>query len=263
MEQDVQTNSNENGNGGTPHVRSTAVAIPVDEHGRIAVSDNVQLLRYCKALVEGQGVPERFNNPTKLFAALMYVRDLRLPDTAIRQVANVHGTMCIFGDLPLALAERTEELNHFEELWFDDNYNIICFENKNLHVPVWGAVCLIRRKGHGDKVLSFSFTMKDAEDKGLYPPMKWGKEKGSKVPNPDAPWAKWTSLMLRYKARSIALKSVFADAISGASIAEYDFDELPEMKDVTPSSELIEKEIEEVKSDISAPLNGDIKAVKQ
>jgi hypothetical protein len=258
MEQEVLSNQQEKPNGGT--AGKAIAAIPVDEHGRIVVADNVQLLRYCKALIEGSGVPERFDNPAKLFAALMYVRDLKLPDTAIRQVASVHGSMCLFGDLPLALAQRTGEMVHFKEQWFDANYNVICFENKNLDVEVYGAVCFMKRKGHSDEVQSFAFTMKDAKEKGLYPAMKWGKVKGEKVPNPDAPWAKWTAIMLRYKARSIALKSLFADAISGAAIAEYDFDELPEMKDVTPREEETRKELEKAAEEISAPLTGDIKA---
>ena len=37
--------------------------------------------------------------------------------------------------------------------------------------------------------------------------------------------------MLRYKARAIALKSLFADSLNGVSIAEYDFDTSPVFED--------------------------------
>ena len=211
-----------------PKPKAEVTLIPINEQGKVVARNNSELLRYCGALVLGDVVPQRFDTPQKLFAALMFVRDLGLPDTAIRQVANIHGTMCAFGDLPLALAQRTGELIYFEEKWFDREYNVICFENKNLDAEVYGAVCWIARS-KSDKQ-SFSWTLRDSEQAGLYP-----------AKSPQAPWAKYTRLMLRYKARSIALKSLFADAINGVGIAEYDFDALPEsdapLKDVTPREE--------------------------
>jgi len=162
----------------------------------------------------------------------MFVRDLRLPDTCIRQVAQIHGVMAIFGDLPLSLAQRTHEVTHLKEQWFDKEYKILCFENKNLDDDAYGAVIWLGRDGETPQ--SFAFTLKDAENAKLYPPKK---RDGS--PSPDSPWAKYTKMMLRYKARSIALKSLFADAINGVAIAEYDFDTIdPEIKDVTPKSKV-------------------------
>lgn len=224
--------------------KSKAVmAIPIDKDGRIAVRDNAEMMRYCAALIHGQGVPDRFNTPTKLFAALMYVRELRLPDTAIRQVAEIHGVIACFGDLPLGLVQRTGKLSHFREAWFDKEYREINFENKNLDAEVWGAVCFAARAPDvqngsmtvvtyaGPAPQSFSFTMKDAEQAGLYPAKK---KDGS--PSPQSPWSKYTRMMLRYKARSIALKSLFADSINGLAMGEYDFDQMnpSEMVDVTP-----------------------------
>lgn len=218
------------------------MAIPIDKDGRIAVRDNAEMMRYCAALIHGEGVPARFDTPTKLFAALMYVRELRLPDTAIRQVAEIHGVIACFGDLPLALVQRTNELAYFREAWFDKQYQEIKFENKNLDAEVWGAVCfasrcgkqrteILKDSGVQPEIQSFSFTMKDAEQAGLYP----AKKKDGSA-SPQSPWMKYTRMMLRYKARSIAMKSLFADSINGLAIAEYDFDQISpsEMVDVTP-----------------------------
>lgn len=194
----------------------------VDENGVVKAKDNSELLRYCGAMVKSGMVPDRFDKPEKLFGALMYVRSLGLSDASIRQVAIIHGTPSIFGDLPLALCQRTGEMEVFEELWFDHEYNEIKFENKNLDKEAYGAVCFIRRKGLTKQ--SFSFTLDDAKQAGVYPCSK-----------PSMPWAKHTKLMLRFKARSIALKSVFADCISGVQIAEEHDVSIHEI-DVTPQS---------------------------
>lgn len=208
-----------------------AKAIEIDENGLINAKDNAELLRYCGALTLSGMVPDRFSDPKKLFGALMFVRDLGLSDTSIRQVANIKGSPSLFGDLPLALVQKSNQLAYFKEEWFDSDYKIINFENKNLGAAAWGAVCSIARGSiQAGSILqtsqqTFSFTLDDAKAAGLYP------SKSS-----DMPWSKYTKLMLRYKARSIALKSVFADLISGVSIAEYDHDVLgtEDMQDVTP-----------------------------
>lgn len=206
---------------------SSKYLIPIGPGGKIMARNNSELMRYCGAIVSGGGVPERFDTPQKLFAALMFVRDLKLPDTAIRQVASIHGTIMTFGDLPLAMVQNSGELEYFAETWFTKEYKVISFENQNLDDEAFGAECKLKRKDStGDKPQSFSFTLSDAKKAGLYPSS-----------NPAKPWAKYTKMMLRYKARSIALKSVFADKISGVGIAEYDADVMPDARDVTPPTE--------------------------
>lgn len=207
--------------------------ILLDEKGRVIAKNNSELLRYCNAVIQSEIVPKWFDKPQKLFGALMFVRSLGLPDTSIRQTAVIHGVPSMFGDLPLALCQMSNDLNYFKEQWFDKDYNVICFENKNLHADVYGAVCFIARADND--VQSFSFTLEDAGKAGLWPAKK---ADGSASPN--SPWSKYTKIMLRYKARSIGLKSLFADKLSGSAIMEYDYDQNDpnEIKDVTPEKEL-------------------------
>ena len=183
--------------------------ISINTDGLIEAKDNTELMRYCQVMIQSGAVPDRFDTPQKLFGALMLTRGLGLPDSSVRQVANVHGTPSIFGDLPLALCRKHGNITHFKEMWFDQNYDVISFENKNLTAETWGAVCIVGRDGQEPQ--SFSFTLKDASQAGL-----WPDKNGSK------PWMKYTSQMLRYRARSIALKSICPDLISGVSILEYD-----------------------------------------
>ena len=198
-------------------------AIAISSRGLVEAKDNAELLRYCAALVRAEMVPDRFDTPQKLFGALMFVRSVGLQDVAIRQIAIIHGTPSMFGDLPLALVQKSGKLKSLSERWFDKEYKEICFENKNLNADVYGAVCFIQREGENERE-SYSFTIDDAIQAGLYPDK-----------NSHKPWMRYTRIMLRYKARSIALKSKFADLISGVSIAEYDHDVLgsEEMRDVS------------------------------
>lgn len=218
-------------NDSTENKGSAAIQIPsaieLDSRGIILAKNNSELLRYCKALISSKQVPSWYSNPEQLFAALMFVRSLGLSDASIRQTAVINGIWSIFGDLPLALTQSSPHFESINEFWFDKNYNKICFENKNLSSEVFGAVCFLNRKNHEKQ--SFAFTLEEAKTAGLYPSS-----------NPNKPWVKYTKLMLRYRARSIGLKSLFADKINGVAIAEYDFHENDPSKarDITPEGEL-------------------------
>lgn len=206
--------------------------IAINERGMVEAKNNSELLRYCGAIVNSGIVPDRFNTPQKLFGALMFVRGLGLSDVSIRQVAVIHGVPSLFGDLPLSLVQAKGELEKFQEFWIDREYNKICFENKNFTAEPWAAVCFMKRKGQ--EVGQAFYTMDDAVKANQYPPKK---RDGSALP--ESPWNRHTKMMLRYKARSICLKSVFADHINGVSIAEYDNDLMGEenMKDIGGSQD--------------------------
>jgi len=226
----------------TPPVATSLIEI--DSRGMIRAKNNAELMRVLRVNLLAKAVPDRFDTVEKLFGAIMFVRELGLNDTAIRQVANIHGVPSLFGDLPLALVQSKGQLAYFKEQWFDKDYKEICFENKNLNAEAWGAVVYIARStiiNFATKlpdVQTFSFTLDDASKAGMYP----AKRRDGSISN-DSPWMKYTKLMLRYKARAIGLKSMFADAINGVSIAEYDHDVMgsENMKDVAeldPAREL-------------------------
>lgn len=207
--------------------------IAVNDKGRLVTSTHTELMRYCAVILKGGGVNKRFETPEQVFAALMLVREKGLPDSAINQVAIVQGNISLYGDLPLALVQKTNQLSTFREVWFDKDYNEIKFSNKNLNADVFGAVCFISR-GKGD-VQEFAFTLDDAKKAGVFPA------------NAMSPWTKHTRIMMRYKARSIALKSLFADVISGTSILEYDYDLTEkEIRDVSPKGESSAEQLEQI-----------------
>ena len=106
----------------------------VNDKGIVQAKDNAELIRYCGAMVSSEMIPDRFNKPGKLFGALMFVRSLNLPDIAIRQVAVIHGVPSLFGDLPLALVQKSGQLESFTEQWFDAKFDIINLLNSHTEI---------------------------------------------------------------------------------------------------------------------------------
>jgi hypothetical protein len=143
----------------------------------------------------------------------------------LRNIAVIEGVPSLFGDLPLSMAQRHKDYVYHEEYCFDKDFKKICFENKNLDDPIYGAVCFIMRKGMNSPE-SFSFTRADADRAGLIKRAKQGM-----------PWQSYPQVMFIRRARSMALKSKFTDATCGASIAEYDFHRAPDMEDLRDVSE--------------------------
>lgn len=233
----------------TPKKETASLVIPI-EGGKLQLANHKQFVTYCDMMVKSGMVPSRFDSYQKLFGAIMYVRDLGLPDTSIRQVANIEGTPSLFGDLPLALVKRSGLLESFREDYYDKAYNLISFENKNLHEQVYASVTFVKRKDVPEK--SYAFTLDDAKTAGLYPATK-----RDGTPSPYSPWNKYTKIMMRYKSRSIALKNEFPDILNGIGIAEYDHEALPE-KDVTPILTKIE-----VQKDIESKFEDELEQLKK
>lgn len=188
-------------------------AIPVK--AEIVVQDGVltprnieEAFRLAQAFVKSGMLPSRYDKPEMVFAAMQYAQELGLrPLTALRQIAVVKGTPCIFGDLPLSLCQAKGLVEWIREWWFDKDGKKICSENGNLTTTAFGAVTQAKRKGDPE-VIECSFTLEEAEKAGL-------------TKNPT--WASYPKRMLRYRARSQALKDKFPDALNGIAIAEYDY----------------------------------------
>jgi len=171
-------------------------------------------------------LPEAYDTPEKVMTGMQYAVELGLkPLISLRQISVIKGTPSIFGDLPLALVRRSGQLQEIKEWIFDENSKEISLRNKNIANDPFGAACRIKRKGYKER--EFVFTIKDAIQAGL--------------PNKDN-WKNYPKTMLKYRARSIALKDQFSDALDGVSIMEYDHNELHNdgRGPVSPTAEIAE-----------------------
>lgn len=197
-----------------------AVNLPMKmdtETGMVIVETLSDEMKICAGMVQANMVPASLNTPQKLFVARQLCRELGLPATsAIRQVYVVNGVPTLWGDTPLALVRSKGLLEKIDEYFITKDYVRICVKNKNLHEEIYAAVCEIQRKG--DELKEYHFTRDQATAAGL---MKKDL------------YSKYFGRMIRMKARGEALKNEFSDVLNGVAMAEYDFDQLNGVRDVT------------------------------
>lgn len=204
--------------------------IPIDEFNQgLAPTNHQQLIGFIRQMIAAKAVPKHLQNVPQIISAWNYAAQLRLPpQPSLRNIAMIEGTPSLFGDLPLGLVQKHKDFISYNEYCIDDQYNEICVENKNLTARVWGGVAVFHRRGM-EKPKSFSFVYDDAERAGLLRRAK-----------PGMPWSSYPQVMYIRRARIMGIRALFADAISGASIAE-DFGRAPDLeRDVTPAGSVAE-----------------------
>lgn len=185
-----------------------------NDKGVLIASNLKQQKELAKYLIKSKLVPASLDSPEKVLVAMQYLYSLGLnPFVSMRQVYVINGTPSIYGDLPLAIVKRSGKLVSFEEYYVDKDYLQISVVNKNLDAEIFAAVCLIQMQGM-EKPVEVFFTRKMAEAAGL-------------LKRADSTWTKYFGDMLKYRARSRALKDYAADLLNGAAILEYDFNTMP------------------------------------
>lgn len=179
--------------------------------GEINAKSLQQLNRACQYLAKSGMLPKQFDTPEKTAVGMLMCKELGLKSIiSLRNIAVINGSPTLWGELPLALVRKSGRLKYFNEYLIDANYNKICMENKNLTADIFAAICEIQREGYERK--SYAYTKIDME-----------KNPNSK----NQVWTSYKSIMMKRKARSLAIKDEFGDLLGGASIAEYDHDIIP------------------------------------
>lgn len=200
--------------------RQSASLIPVEDN-MLQPIDHLQLVRFIDQMITAGAIPKHLKNREQVLCAWNYAAQLRLPpQPSLRNIAVIEGTPSLFGDLPLALVQRHEDFISYEEYTIDKDYNRISVENKNLAAEIYAGVAIFLRRGMG-KAQTFAFTMGDVELAGLIARAR-----------PGMPWRSYPQVMIIRRARIMGIRALFADAISGASIAE-DYGDAPDLRDVT------------------------------
>lgn len=212
-----------------PETKAPSV-IAVDQEKQIIIArDQSELWRMVQMFMKGTAFPKTIDTPEKAIAAWQVAASLNLPPMVTMQnLAFIHGSISMWGQLPKALAERTGQVEDCKIILFDEAQRVISLENKNLDAPVWGAVTQMRRTRRS--MNEYSFTEKDAATAGLL--------------NKSGPWKEYRKIMYMRRTMAHACKFDFGDALMGVPVAEYDHHEAPDIKDVTPSQNrdaLIEK----------------------
>lgn len=182
---------------------------------------------------------EHFKSPEQILVAMNMALELGLqPTLALRQMYVLKGTPHLWGDLPLAAVMKSGKLKAMKESVYDKDGKEICSENKNMDADPESAVCTVERTSPNLKV-ERSFTIKEADKAGL--------TKGSKDT-----WKIYVKDMLRYRARSRALKDLFGDVLNGVSIGEFDV-MTTETRDVSSVSD-VNRLFEDKQPTVPAPI---------
>lgn len=226
-EQNIQTQENEYPEQTVNETikKESAPAPILVQHGALVPRDNSELVRTITLIAKGGGFPARFKTLPEQMAAYNLSHSLMGPrwQLAINHIANIKGSLMIYGELPGTLAKMTGEVEKRQVYCIDRDYNIICTENKNIDAEPWAGVCKIKRAGMPEN--EFTYTVDEAKKGGQLPADSY------------SPWTKWLKVMLMRKANALAIKMEFPDALLGVAIAEYEHDVAPDLIDVSRSSE--------------------------
>jgi hypothetical protein len=195
--------------------------IRIDEKTQqLVAKDNSELMRLIRTFMKGTAFPKTLDTEEKVIAAWQVAASLKIPPmVAMQNMAVIHGSVCIWGQLPKALAEATGEIEKWTQFYVDKDQKKISFDNQNLNAEVWACVVQVKRKGRDQN--EYFFSVEDAAKAGLL--------------NKSGPWKDHRKVMLARRTSGMAVKFEFPDALMGVSVAEYDLHTAPDLKDVTPS----------------------------
>lgn len=173
-------------------------------NGMIIGNTFEERFRVCKLYAASGMMPKGYDTPEKVFAGIQYAIELGFEDkplSALRNIAIINGQPSIWGEMPLALVKSSPTFEFIDE-FFEDKEGIRLPETCSPK-DVWAAVCLVQRKG--EKVRRFAYTQDDRTTLGVA-----------------AIWKQFEKIMMKRKARAIALKDTWPDVLMGIKIAEYD-----------------------------------------
>lgn len=159
-----------------------------------------EALQLADMLSKSSIVPKDYQgNPGNVFVAMQWGAEIGLaPMQAMQNIAVINGRPSIWGDAMLALVRGSGLLEY-------------------IHEDPTAEGCTVKIKRKGEEEVVRSFTLEDARKAGL----------ASK----QGPWTQYPKRMMQMRARSIALRDVFADVLKGIHSAEEAMD-MPSERDM-------------------------------
>lgn len=161
--------------------------------------------KVAETLAKSNVIPFAYKaKPEDIFVAMAMGYQLGFPvEQSLQDIAVINGRPCLWGDGLMALVLNHPECERIDEKPLIKDGQVV------------GYTCTVLRKGHEPH--QKSFTMQDAQQAGL-----WGKKSSNGTPSP---WCLYPERMMQMRARSLALRDKFADALRGLRIAEVEQDD--------------------------------------
>lgn len=143
--------------------------------------------------ISGAGMAPKGMNAQQVLVSIQMGAEIGIPPmTALRNIAIINGRPAIWGDLPLALAERSGRLLDIQETIEGQGDAAV-------------ASCTIVKKGRATPTVS-TFSVADAKKAKL-----WGKA---------GPWTEYPKRMLALRARAFAIRDSFPEHLGGFYLRE-------------------------------------------
>lgn len=181
----------------------------------MAPADLDGLWRVAQYVAASGLAPKGVDTPEAVFVAMEMGLELGLPLMAsLQNIAVVNGRPTLWGDSQLAVVRSTGELEEFSE-WYEANGKRIP-RNPSAFDDGTTAVCRVKRRGM--EAMESAFSVADAKRAGL-----WNKA---------GTWTQYPARMMRFRARSFALRDQFGDALKGLLSTE----EAGDVVEVTPTA---------------------------
>jgi len=168
-------------------------------------ADMQRAWQLAEAIFKAGWGPKGMGQPA-LYCAIIMGAELGIPAmTAVQNIAVVNGRPQVWGDMPLALCQRSGLIEWIEE-----------HEIKDEAGRCVGATCVVKRRGWPKPVTRY-FDRDRAEKAGL------AKKSGS--------WQEYDWRMYQMRARGFALRDSFPDVLRGVDVAEAPREEEPPVPD--------------------------------
>lgn len=152
-------------------------------------------------------VPNQFDTKEKVFVGMQMAYALGMePAIAMRQMYVLNGIPHVYGDIPLALVQRSSLLEDMTET-----------QEMNPAGDCISATITLKRVGKSEK--TYTLTWAEAVKSNI--DQYWDKDE--KKFKEKVTYKNFRKRMLQMRIRSLALKDNFADVLNGIAIYEYDY----------------------------------------
>jgi hypothetical protein len=174
-----------------PKVNGGRALIPIGPNG-VELPDIDAMFRFARCYLQSGLAPASYKNEQQLVIAWARARELGIPYLqAVEGMSVINGRIGLMGDLALALAERSGELEDKRVRYTGEGDELTCFLE-------------LKRKGREWK--QWSFSVKEARSAQIY--------------DRSAVWRQYPRRMTYYRALGFALRDEFGDILRGMKTTE-------------------------------------------
>jgi hypothetical protein len=175
----------------TTEVNGGRALIPIGPNG-VELPDIDAMFRFARCYLQSGLAPASYKNEQQLVIAWARARELGIPYLqAVEGMSVINGRIGLMGDLALALAERSGELEDKRVRYTGEGDELTCFLE-------------LKRKGREWK--QWSFSVKEARSAQIY--------------DRSAVWRQYPRRMTYYRALGFALRDEFGDVLRGMKTTE-------------------------------------------